>query len=135
MYMRFVRVGLRFVLALAVFVLLIVPTIGAFSPPDPFTQLYLTAPFVVFVAVPLAGLFVRRSHSLRRLVTYYLVVNVLVILIGLVIVGFKAVVQPPFGQSGIIRTLTNATISIGAYVFAFHLVYRGGYARLKAQLT
>lgn len=124
----------RFILAFVAFTWLFQAFPVALSPPDPYTQ-FIAVGIAAVVAIPSAAVFVRRSYSLRRLGVYLLAVNLLVIPIALVVVGFEVVVRSLVGQIPIFETLTTGIIVLVAYALTFHLVYRGGYARLKARFA
>ncbi|WP_237561124.1 hypothetical protein [Halococcus sediminicola] len=122
---------LRFVLALVAFVVLLSPFSAIFTPPDPFSQLIFLGA-VTPVTIPVAIVFVRRSYSLKCLYGYLLAVNVLVVPVGLVIGGIGIIGRAFVGRIASLGTLAGVVIVGVAYALAFHLVYRGGYARLKS---
>lgn len=124
----------RFVLALVAFVVLSFPFAVIFTPLDPFTQL-IFAGTVALVAVPVVVVFIQRSYSLERLYGFLLAVNVLVIPVGFVIGGIGIDVRALVGQIAPLDLLGGVAIIAIAYALAFHLVYRGGYARLKARFA
>jgi hypothetical protein len=124
----------RFVLALVAFVVLFIPFSALFTPPDPFTQLIFLGA-ATLVAIPVVVVFVRRSYSLERLYGYLLAVNVLIVPVGLVIGGIGIVVRILVGRVAPPDLLGGIAIVAIAYALAFHLVYRGGYDRLKARFA
>lgn len=125
---------LRFVLALVAFVVLLSPLSAILTPPDPFSQLIFLGT-VTPVTIPVAVVFVRRAYSLGRLYGYLLAVNVLVVPVGLVIGSIGIVGRVFVGRIAPLGTLAGVAIVGVAYALAFHLVYRGGYARLKARFA
>lgn len=128
----------RFVLALVAFLWLSAPFAGLLTPPDPFTQL-IGLGIGAIVAVPVAVAFVRQSYSLERLYGYLLVVNVLVMLVAIVGAGglflLRTVLSVPSSSSAFVQTFEMTLFVLVAYFLAFHLVYRGGYSRLKARFA
>ncbi|WP_049898721.1 hypothetical protein [Halococcus agarilyticus] len=128
------KLALRFVVALVAFTALVQPLLALFTPPDAYLTL-VAAGIAGLVAVPTAIVFVRQSRSLERLGKYFLAVNVLVVLTALVAGGLRVVARPLVGHGWTAQTLFNLTAIVPAYALAFHLVYRGGYNRLKARFA
>ncbi|EMA38649.1 hypothetical protein [Halococcus hamelinensis] len=128
----------RFVLALVAFLWLSAPFAGLLTPPDPFTQIIALGVGAVG-AVPAAVVFVRRSHSLERLYGYLLAANVLVIPVAFIGAGvlflLRTALPVSVSSSGLVQTIEGALLVSAAYLLAFHLVYRGGYARLKTRFA
>ena len=129
-----IKLFFRFVLALVAFVVLLIPFSALFTLPDPFTQLIFLGA-ATLVAIPVVVVFVRRSYSLERLYGYLLAVNVLIAPVGLVIGGIGIVVRILVGRVAPLDLLGGIAIVAIAYALAFHLVYRGGYTRLKARFA
>ena len=128
------KLALRFVLAFAAFTVLLQALPTVLGPPDVYTQ-FIALGIAALVATPMATIFVWQSHSLERLGAYFLAVNVLVIPIGLVVGSIGIVVRTLTGRVAIFESLTGVVIIVTAYALAFHLVYRGGYARLKTRFA
>lgn len=128
----------RFVLALVAFLWLSAPLAGLLTPPDPFTQI-IGIGLGAVVTVPIAVWFTRRSHSLERLYGYLLAANVLTVLVMLVGAGLLFLLRTafsiPVSSSSLVQTIEGALLVSAAYLLAFHLVYRGGYARLKTRFA
>jgi hypothetical protein len=129
-----IKLLLRFVLAFVAFTWLLQAFPVALSSPDVHTQL-IAAGIAAVIAIPLAAVFVKQSYSLERLGAYLLAVNILAIPIGLVVVGFEVVIQSLVGRMPIFGTPTTGIVVLAAYALSFHLVYRSGYARLKARFA
>ena len=129
-----IKLVFRFILALFAFIVLLFPFVIVFTPPDPFTQLRALG-VVAAIAVPFAVGFVRQSRSFRRLVTYYLTVNILIVPLTVVIVGLGTFVQPFIDRAMPLEIVERGVTILVAYVLAFCLIYRGGYARLKARFA
>ena len=125
---------LRFVLALIVFVALSFPPSAMFTPPDPFTQLIVLGVLAGLVAMPLSVVFVQRSHSFRRLVSYLFAVNVLSVVIGLSVVVTSTLLGFSL-DSGDLGIVAQAAFLVVVYVLAFQFVYRGGYSRLRTRFA
>ena len=128
----------RFVLALVAFLWLLSPFAAFLTPPDPFTQI-LGLGVGAVGAVPAAVVFVRRSHSLKRLYGYLLAVNLTVLPLGFGFIGAVWLTERISGTTlqgfGPVWALVQTTFLLVAYLLTFHLVYRGGYARLKTRFA
>ncbi|WP_160133476.1 hypothetical protein [Halococcus salsus] len=106
-------------------------------PPDPFSGL-LASGVAIVLAAAATIVFVRRSLSVQRLFLFILCVY---------IVAFAVLVTTSFVFTGLgVSDATLVSYSLSSVVFqaflllvsyaiAFHLVYRGGYARLKARFA
>jgi hypothetical protein len=129
-----IKLFLRFVLAFVAFTWLFQALPVALIPPDAHTQL-IAVGIAAVVAIPSAAVFVKRSYSLEHLGAYLLAVNILIIPIGFVVAGLEVVLQALIGWIQIFDTLTTSIVVLAAYALAFHLVYRGGYARLKTRFA
>jgi hypothetical protein len=128
----------RFILALVAFLWLSAPLAGLLTPPDPFTQI-IGIGLGAVVTVPIAVWFTRRSHSLERLYGYLLAANVLVIPVAFIGAGvlflLRTALPVSVSSSSLVQTLEGTLLISAAYLLAFHLVYRGGYARLKTRFA
>lgn len=140
----------RFVLALAALALLWFPFALFLGSPGPLTIIPVLSGLAVLVAVPLTVVFVWRSWSVEHLYAYLLAVITLTIVFGFfglvlhsLYISFTspdsaAAAGPGFaattGPHPLELVLLFGSI-LAVYVLAFHPVYRGGYARLKARLA
>jgi hypothetical protein len=122
------------VLAFVGFFVLIQPFAVGPTASDPFTQL-LAFGFGTFLAVVATAIFIRRSHSIRRL--YMFVVGI--VIVSTAVATLSALVSLVIGVSGAVPSSYNpdnivfqALLLLVTYAITFHLVYRGGYAKLKS---
>ncbi|RJT06139.1 hypothetical protein [Halococcus sp. IIIV-5B] len=127
----------RYVLAFLGLFAVIQPVPVLFIPPDPFSQLIASGVTLV-LAVPATVVFVRRSLSVQRLFLYilcmFVAAFVVLALTSFVLTGIGAsyAALADYGLRGI---LFQTFLLLVSYAIAFHLVYRGGYARLKARFA
>ena len=133
-----IKLALGFVLALVAFIVLLFPFVSVSTPPDPFTQL-LTLGVVTVVTIPIAVVFVRRSQSLERLYGFVLATYALAFIVIFPVFGvlfaIDAMPAVTIQQSGFGWAVAQSISLFFVYVLAFHLVYRGGYTRLKTRLA
>lgn len=127
----------RYVLAFLGLFAVIQPLPVLFTPPDPYSQLIASGVALTIAAIATV-VFVRRSLSVQRLFQFILCVYV---------VGFVVLVATSFlfigsGVSdsalmsyGLLSLLYQTFLLLVSYAIAFHLVYRGGYAQLKARFA
>lgn len=120
------------------FVVLLFQFSVPFTPPDPFTQLIVMG-IAALVSIPVAVVFVRQSYSLERLYGYLLAMQVLVYVVFVPVFGLLYCIGEVTGvmiqQSGVGWTVAQTLLLLVVYALAFHLVYRGGYTRLKARFA
>ena len=127
------KLFLPFVVAFIAFTALVLPFLP-FLPPNAYLQLVATG-IAGLISIPISVVFVRRSYSLKRLGEFVLAMNVLVVPTALAAGGLRIIVRPLVGPRWPVRTIFSITAVVLAYVLAFHLVYRGGYGRLKTRVT
>ncbi len=134
------KLVLRFVLVLFALFILLQPFFTTFTAPDPYTQL-IGIGLAALVVVPVAFVFVRRSYSVEHLYKFLLAMYaVLFSVFGLfigqlfVIEGVSGLVVP-YPNSILIGGIIQTMLLLVVYALAFHLVYRGGYGRLKARFA
>ena len=136
--MSWIKFALRFVLALFAFVVLLTQFAVLFTPPDPFTQL-IAMGVATLVSTPIAVIFVRRSYSLERLYGFLLALYVSSLVVMFPVFGALFALDATTGvtilHSGFGWAVVQALLLFVVYALAFHLVYRGGYARLNTRLA
>lgn len=137
-YMSRINLVLRFTLVFVAFFVILSPFATVFTPPDPFTQI-IALGIVAVIAVPVTLAFVRRSCSVERLygfllATYVLTFVVLTLFLGAVF-AIETVSNATVRQFGFGWAIAQSIPLIIVYALAFHLVYRGGYTRLKRRFA
>jgi uncharacterized membrane protein len=153
-----IKTGFRFLLSLVGFFLVAWPIVSLISliviglsilllgvgpsVVEPFlNQVWssLTVGITVIIALVCAGVFIRRSSSLRRLALFVPSAFLLTLVFGLVLLFILGMFFDTAGMSSSISSPASSTLDFGfslfvfaiGYVVAYLLVYQNSYARLK----